>query len=38
MDHQLQSYYLNLTLGKLDRQRDENDKAFNMHQALLDSP
>ena len=29
---------LNLTLGKLYRQRGENDKAINMHRALLDSP
>ncbi|WP_373698444.1 lipopolysaccharide assembly protein LapB [Neisseria dentiae] len=38
IDQQPQSYDLNLTLGKLYRQRGENDKAINMHQALLDSP
>ncbi|MFC3874449.1 lipopolysaccharide assembly protein LapB [Neisseria musculi] len=37
-DQQPQSYDLNLTLGKLYRQRGENDKAINMHRALLDSP
>ncbi len=38
IDQQPQSYDLNLTLGKLYRQRGENDKAIAMHQALLDSP
>lgn len=38
VDQQPQSYDLNLTLGKLYRQRGENDKAIAMHQALLDSP
>ena len=38
IDQQPQSYDLNLTLGKLYRQRGENDKAINMHRALLDSP
>ena len=38
IDQQPQSYDLNLTLGKLYRQRGENDKAINMHQALLNSP
>lgn len=38
IDQQPQSYDLNLTLGKLYRQRGENDKAINMHQALLESP
>ncbi len=38
VDQQPQSYDLNLTLGKLYRQRGENDKAINMHQALLESP
>ena len=38
IDQQPQSYDLNLTLGKLYRQRGENDKAINMHQTLLDSP
>ncbi len=38
IDQQPQSYDLNLTLGKLYRQRGENDKAIHMHQALLDSP
>ncbi len=32
------SYDLNLTLGKLYRQRGENDKAISMHKTLLDSP
>ena len=31
IDQQPQSYDLNLTLGKLYRQRGENDKAINMH-------
>lgn len=38
IDRQPQSYDLNLTLGKLYRQRGENDKAISMHQALLESP
>ena len=38
IDQQPQSYDLNLTLGKLYRQRGENDKAINMHRALLDRP
>lgn len=38
VDQQPQSYDLNLTLGKLYRQRGENDKAIAMHQALLESP
>ncbi|MRN37603.1 lipopolysaccharide assembly protein LapB [Neisseria sp. N95_16] len=38
VDQQPQSYDLNLTLGKLYRQRGENDKAITMHQALLESP
>jgi Predicted N-acetylglucosaminyl transferase len=29
---------LNLTLGKLYRQRGENDKAINIHRTMLDSP
>ncbi|KLT72659.1 tetratricopeptide repeat family protein [Neisseria arctica] len=37
-DLQPQSYELNLTLGKLYRQRGENDKAIAMHKALLDAP
>lgn len=37
-DQQQSSYDLNLTLGKLYRQRGENDKAIAMHKALLDSP
>lgn len=32
------SYELSLTLGKLYRQRGENDKAIQLHQALLDMP
>ncbi len=32
------SYELHLTLGKLYRQRGENDKAIRLHQALLASP
>lgn len=32
------SYDLSLSLGKLYRQRGENDKAIAMHKALLDSP
>lgn len=31
-------YALQLTLGKLYRQRGENDKAIALHQRLLDSP
>ncbi|ASK27713.1 lipopolysaccharide assembly protein LapB [Neisseria chenwenguii] len=38
VDQQPESYSLNLTLGKLYRQRGENDKAIKMHQALLESP
>ncbi|MFC2562466.1 MAG: lipopolysaccharide assembly protein LapB, partial [Kingella oralis] len=38
IDQQQNSYDLNLTLGKLYRQRGENDKAIAMHKALLDSP
>lgn len=38
IDQRPDSYDLNLTLGKLYRQRGENDKAIHMHQALLDSP
>ena len=38
LDQQQSSYDLNLTLGKLYRQRGENDKAIAMHKALLDSP
>ena len=38
VDQQQNSYDLNLTLGKLYRQRGENDKAIAMHQALLASP
>ncbi len=37
-DQRPDSYDLNLTLGKLYRQRGENDRAIHMHQALLDSP
>lgn len=33
-----ESYDLQLTLGKLYRQRGENDKAIAMHKALLESP
>ncbi len=33
-----QSYELHLTLGKLYRQRGENDKAIRLHQTLLASP
>ena len=32
------AYELHLTLGKLYRQRGENDKAIRMHQALLEEP
>ena len=32
------AYRLNLTLGKLYRQRGEKDKAISMHKSLLDSP
>lgn len=38
IDQQQGSYDLNLTLGKLYRQRGENDKAITMHKTLLDSP
>lgn len=38
IEQQPNSYELNLTLGKLYRQRGENDKAIHMHQVLLDSP
>lgn len=38
VDQQQDSYDLNLTLGKLYRQRGENDKAIALHKALLDSP
>ncbi|XXQ67365.1 lipopolysaccharide assembly protein LapB [Neisseriaceae bacterium B1] len=38
IDQQQGSYDLNLTLGKLYRQRGENDKAIALHKALLDSP
>lgn len=38
IDQQQGSYDLSLTLGKLYRQRGENDKAIAMHKALLDSP
>ncbi len=37
-DQRPDAYDLNLTLGKLYRQRGENDRAIHMHQALLDSP
>lgn len=37
-DLQPSSYELHLTLGKLYRQRGENDKAIAMHKALLDAP
>ncbi len=32
------TYELHLTLGKLYRQRGENDKAITLHQRLLESP
>lgn len=32
------SYEMSLTLGKLYRQRGENDKAIQLHQSLLDMP
>lgn len=35
---QQSTYELHLTLGKLYRQRGENDKAIALHQALLASP
>lgn len=38
VDGRPQSYDLNLTLGKLYRQRGENDKAINIHRTMLDSP
>lgn len=38
VDGRPQSYDLNLTLGKLYRQRGENDKAINIHRMMLDSP
>lgn len=38
IDQQQGSYDLNLTLGKLYRQRGENDKAIAMHKTLLDLP
>ncbi len=38
IDEQQGSYDLNLTLGKLYRQRGENDKAIAMHKNLLQSP
>ncbi|SSY80381.1 lipopolysaccharide assembly protein LapB [Alysiella crassa] len=38
IDQQQNSYDLNLTLGKLYRQRGENDKAIAMHKTLLQSP
>lgn len=38
IDQQQGSFELSLTLGKLYRQRGENDKAIAMHKALLDSP
>lgn len=37
VDQQQSSYELSLTLGKLYRQRGENDKAISMHKALLDA-
>ncbi len=37
-DQRPDSYDLSLTLGKLYRQRGENDRAIHMHRALLDSP
>lgn len=37
-DAQQSTYELHLTLGKLYRQRGENDKAINLHKRLLDSP
>ncbi|WP_118898829.1 lipopolysaccharide assembly protein LapB [Neisseria lactamica] len=38
VDGRPQSYDLNLTLGKLYRQRGENDKAINIHRTMFDSP
>lgn len=38
IDQQQGSYDLSLTLGKLYRQRGENDKAIALHKTLLDSP
>lgn len=38
IDQQQGTYDLNLTLGKLYRQRGENDKAITMHKTLLQSP
>lgn len=38
VEHQHNAYELSLTLGKLYRQRGENDKAIAMHKALLNSP
>lgn len=37
-DARQSTYELYLTLGKLYRQRGENDKAITLHQRLLDSP
>ncbi|WP_066566531.1 lipopolysaccharide assembly protein LapB [Snodgrassella sp. CFCC 13594] len=37
-DAQQSTYELHLTLGKLYRQRGENDKAIALHQKLLTSP
>lgn len=37
-DAKQSTYELHLTLGKLYRQRGENDKAIALHQSLLDSP
>ena len=37
-DAKQSTYELHLTLGKLYRQRGENDKAVVLHQKLLDSP
>lgn len=38
VEQQPESYRLHLTLGKLYRQRGENDKAIAMHKALLSHP
>lgn len=38
VEQQQNTYELSLTLGKLYRQRGENDKAITMHKALLESP
>lgn len=38
VEQQQGAYDLSLTLGKLYRQRGENDKAIAMHKALLESP